>query len=722
MMDPASRASAAFRKQFGPGPRWLASAPGRVNLIGEFTDFNDGYVLPMAIERRTVIAAAPNGTHNVVLHSEASGETVSIDLTEPLQPEAKGQWSNYPKGVIAGFLERGIALKGFDAVIASSVPIGAGLSSSAALETAMASLLEVVSGVDLEPVDKILLCQKAEHDYAGVPCGIMDQFISATGRAGEALLLDCRSLEPTWVAMNDPAVAVLIINTNVKHELSSSGYADKRRACERAAQVMGVPSLRDATLGKLGAVAKTLDEMSVRCARHVICEIDRTRQAAEYIRHWKWDELGRLMYESHASLRDDYAVSCMELDAAVEIAREIGRDGGVFGCRMTGGGFGGCAVALIETSRQAELIRKIGAEYKQRTGREGTLFVSRAAQGANTTEVLDQPHRRFNFLTGEWIFVSPHRNKRPWQGRMEPAVAESRPAHDPQCYLCPGNVRANGERNPSYESTYVFTNDFPTFLPDTIAQDASQHPLLQAELHAGTCKVVCFSPRHDLTLAQMSVPEIRAVIDTWADEVTQLGRRWRWVQVFENKGEIMGCSNPHPHGQIWASDFIPTEPARELAEQQRWSEANSGKVLLLEYAAIESEARDRVIVKNTDWIAVVPWWAFWPFETLLLPRHHVQSLADLTTSERDSLAAILSQVLKAYDNLFATSFPYSFGWHAAPFPQGQLHAHFYPPLLRSATVKKFVAGYELFGELQRDISPEQAAERLRQALGGRSTL
>jgi galactokinase len=285
--------------------------------------------------------------------------------------------------VVAGFLERGIRLQGFDAVIDSSVPIGAGLSSSAALETATASLLEVLSGAQLEPVDKILLCQKAEHTFAGVPCGIMDQFISALGRAGQVMLLDCRSHQPTWLPWTDPAVAVLVINTNVKHELSSSGYADRRRSCEHAAKVMGVPSLREATLEKLSQVAGSLDDMSIRCARHVIGEIERTVQAAECIRRSDWNEFGRLMGASHVSLRDDYAVSCFELDAAVEIAQGIGRGGGVFGARMTGGGFGGCAVALVETAAQESIMRQVSAAYRERTRIEATLFVSPPAAGAS---------------------------------------------------------------------------------------------------------------------------------------------------------------------------------------------------------------------------------------------------------------------------------------------------------------------------------------------------
>ena len=342
----------------------------------------------------------------------------------------------------------------------------------------------------------------------------------------------------------------------------------------------------------------------------------------------------------------------------------------------------------------------------------------------------DQPHRRFNVLTGEWVFVSPHRNKRPWQGRIEPTSSAVRPQYDPTCYLCAGNVRANGERNPQYRSTYTFTNDFPAFLPETKEADASQHPLLQARVHAGTCRVVCFSPRHDLTLAQMPAADIRPVIDTWSEQVAELGERWRWVQVFENKGELMGCSNPHPHGQIWASDFLPTHVVKELTQQHQWFERN-GRPLLLEYATLEAGAGERVVVQNADWLVVVPWWAVWPFETLLLPRRSVGNLHELAAGERDSLAALLSRFLAGYDRLFETSFPYSFGWHGAPQDVGdttvlastptepyQLHAHFYPPLLRSATVRKFMVGYEMLGESQRDITPEQAAERLRSAMSG----
>ncbi len=332
---------------------------------------------------------------------------------------------------------------------------------------------------------------------------------------------------------------------------------------------------------------------------------------------------------------------------------------------------------------------------------------------------FDQPHRRFNALTGEWVFVSPHRTKRPWQGRVEPTASPNRPDYDPQCYLCPGNARANQELNPKYDSTLVFTNDFAAYLPDTQSEAADRHPLMRAHTQAGTCRVICFSPRHNLTLAQMKTAEIRPVVDVWAEQVAELGKKWRWVQVFENKGEVMGCSNPHPHGQIWASDFVPNEPAKELAQQQVWFVQN-GSPLLLDYAALELKAGKRLVVQNEHWLAVVPWWAVWPFEMIILPRRQVFRLPELTGVERDALADLLRRVLARYDNLFETSFPYSMGWHGAPQDDGdyrgwQLHAHIYPPLLRSATVKKFMVGYELLAEAQRDITPEQAATRLRDA-------
>lgn len=329
----------------------------------------------------------------------------------------------------------------------------------------------------------------------------------------------------------------------------------------------------------------------------------------------------------------------------------------------------------------------------------------------------EHPHRRLNPLTGESILVSPHRMKRPWQGQVEKSIQESRPAYDPSCYLCPGNERAGGKRNPAYTTTFVFDNDFAALRPDVPAAGDPSHPLLETVGVKGECRVICFSPRHDQTLPEMAKSEIRQVVDVWAAESAALGERYRWVQVFENKGAVMGCSNPHPHGQIWALSELPAEPAKEDERQRAYLETH-GRPLLLDYAALEQEELDRLVVENDHWLAVVPYWAVWPFELLLLPRRHVLRLPDLDDAERDSLADILKRLLIRYDNLFETSFPYSMGWHGAPFAPGnqehwQLHAHFYPPLLRSATVKKFMVGFEMLGEAQRDLTAEQAAARLR---------
>ena len=330
--------------------------------------------------------------------------------------------------------------------------------------------------------------------------------------------------------------------------------------------------------------------------------------------------------------------------------------------------------------------------------------------------MFEYPHRRFNQLTGEWVLVSPQRTERPWQGKIEKTALEQRPAYDPNCYLCPGNERAGKVCNPEYESTFVFTNDFPALLPDPPLRKEDQNHLLKADSIRGTCRVICFSPRHDLTMCQMDKEDIRKVVDVWAQQITELGEKYRWVQIFENKGALMGCSNPHPHGQIWALDRLPNEPWKEDQQQQRYL-TEFGSPLLMDYSRVEQQA-ERVVVENYSWVALVPFWAVWPFEVLLLPKRHILRFPDLSNEERDDLAAILKALLTKYDLLFDTSFPYSMGWHGAPndkadYDHWQLHAHFYPPLLRSATVKKFIVGYELLAEVQRDLTAEQAAKRLR---------
>jgi UDPglucose--hexose-1-phosphate uridylyltransferase len=331
--------------------------------------------------------------------------------------------------------------------------------------------------------------------------------------------------------------------------------------------------------------------------------------------------------------------------------------------------------------------------------------------------VLSVPHRRHNALTDEWLLVSAERTSRPWLGREETPTPNDLPAYDPTCYLCPGNLRANGERNPHYESSFVFENDFAALQPNSPVGQL-RDGLLEAQSERGTCRVICFSPRHDLSISKMEPAQARTVVDLWAEQSGLLGRQFSWVQVFENRGAAMGASNPHPHGQIWAGDALPREAVRE-DETQRRHFAATGRQLLLDYADQELGG-PRDLGSDDDWLMVVPFWAAWPFETLIIPRRPLCNLTDLDERQRDSLSNSLVRLLRGYDGLFDAPFPYSMGWHQAPFdgvdrPHWQLHAHFYPPLLQ-ATVRKFMVGYELLSEPQRDITAEDAADRLRSAI------
>lgn len=331
--------------------------------------------------------------------------------------------------------------------------------------------------------------------------------------------------------------------------------------------------------------------------------------------------------------------------------------------------------------------------------------------------IFDQPHRRQNALTGDWVLVSPRRTMRPWQGERHYPESGNIPCYDPECYLCPGNNRASGNQNPDYTGPYIFQNDFPSLLHETEFIER-ETPLFKAQSVSGNCRVLCFSERHDLSLPELELSSIEKVVQFWVEEYKELAEKYRWVQIFENKGEQMGCSNPHPHGQIWAGDFLPNELYREEKQQREYFDSH-GSPLLSEYLDHELRKKQRLVELNEHWLSVVPWWAIWPFETLIIPKRHVTGLHELSGDEQAALAELLKNLLSRYDNLFQASFPYSMGWHGASFFSNskdawRLHAHIYPPLLRSSTIRKFMVGYEMLAEVQRDISPEQASARLRE--------
>lgn len=332
----------------------------------------------------------------------------------------------------------------------------------------------------------------------------------------------------------------------------------------------------------------------------------------------------------------------------------------------------------------------------------------------------EHSHTRLNILTGDWILVSPHRMKRPWQGKVESLPADNRPSYDPTCYLCPGNKRSDGTVNPAYTDAYVFTNDFSALLPDTPEGGENENGLLVSNSERGICRVICFSPDHSLTLPVMGEEAIVKVVQLWKKEFSDLAQNEhiKYIQIFENKGEIMGCSNPHPHGQIWASSSVPLELTKETTQQKNYFEQH-GKSLLSAYLDVELQKKERIVVENEHFVALVPYWAVWPYETMLVSKRHVQTVTQFTAEEELALAQILKQLTCKYDNLFNVSFPYSGGMHQAPVndgahPEWHWHMHFYPPLLRSATVKKFMVGYEMLANPQRDITPEMAAATLQQ--------
>ena len=392
--EPASSAAArstgrVFAERFGRAPRWLAVAPGRVNLIGEHTDYSGGYVLPLAIDRHVVIAAAPAAADSGRVRAYSAALDASVDIRlDGSEVPGEPAWANYLRGVVSAFRERGLVIPPIDAAIVSDVPLGGGLSSSAALEVAMATLLEAATGAVLDPREKARICRQAEHEFAGVPCGLMDQLASVMGDESGALLIDCRFEVVRVVPFADPDVSVLICNTNVKHALADGAYARRRAECTEAARQLGVPSLRDATPAMVEAARGIFDPAVRRRARHVTTENLRTLAAADHLEAREFVEVGALMYESHQSLRDDFEVSSVELDTLVDVAREIGAGGGVLGARMTGGGFGGCTVTLVRTEQVGTVAETLSREYRNRTGLSETSFISRPARGAHMVDPL----------------------------------------------------------------------------------------------------------------------------------------------------------------------------------------------------------------------------------------------------------------------------------------------------------------------------------------------
>jgi UDPglucose--hexose-1-phosphate uridylyltransferase len=720
---------ALFVELYGGACR-IYRAPGRVNLIGEHTDYNDGFVMPVALDLYTYVAIGPRQDRRLRVYSENLGEKVDFDLGA-IRPGKTGHWSDYIRGV-AGVLESsGYRLRGADLAIMSQVPLGSGLSSSAALEVSTAYALLANSQLEIDCTTVAKLCQKAEHLYPETMCGIMDQFISCNGRAGHALMLDCRSLDFQLLPVPD-GVRLMVCNTMVRHEHASGGYNERRRECEEGLRALrevlpGIQSLRDVTLDELNRHRDRLSPVIYKRVRHVVTENERVKRAASALQTGDLALLGRLMAESHQSLRDDYEVSTPELDLMVELAKLQPE---VHGARMTGGGFGGCTITLVDEDRAQEVHREIQRAYEARTGVKPTILICRASDGAGVIPASSQrmsalqssSHRRFNPLTREWVLVSPHRTDRPWQGQTEPQEQQSTQPYDPNCYLCPGNARSGGLRNPQYSQTFVFENDFAALRPDVpeMQIDVEGRGLLVAQTESGICRVVCFSPRHDLTLSRMSLPEIHKVIDVWVEEFQNLSQQpgLNYVQIFENRGLMMGCSNPHPHGQIWATSTIPNEPRKEQEAFADYKKQN-GSCLLCDYINLEEASDERLFDGNDHFLAVVPFWATWPFETLLVSKRHIGNMTALDDAEQSALADILKSVTSRYDNLCQAPCPYSMGFHQQPtdkidHPEWHLHAHFFPPLLRSASVRKFMVGFEMLGSPQRDITPEYAAEKLRE--------
>jgi len=728
----------AFQKQFGEDPESIFMSPGRINIIGEHVDYNNGFVLPAAIDKYICFAITK-------LPDSQEGEFYAVDLNDhytvkvndDLKPVSQS-WANYLIGVIDGIKKKGKTIGGFKVAFSSDIPMGAGLSSSAALECGFAFALNTIYQLGLDKETITLIGQKSEHNFAGVKCGIMDQFASVFGKKEKVIKLDCNTLEYNYYDAKLGDYCLVLFDSCVKHTLLTSGYNDRRNEVERGISIIKenfseVKDYRDVTYEMLEKLKEKLGEVIFKRCRFVIEEIKRVGEAAAALQNQEFQKLGELLVATHRGLSEDYEVSCEELDFLVD---ETIKEEGVCGARMMGGGFGGCSINLMKKSVASDVIATIQKKYKEKFGIDMKVYQVNISEGThqygesqsqNQKEAFDQsehPHRRYNPLLDEWILISPQRAKRPWKGQQETINEEKRPQHDKSCYLCSGNTRVNGDKNPNYKGAFVFKNDFPALLNKEVSFEEEdpeeEDDLFRMKPERGINKVICYSDDHSLTLPEMEIEEIEKVITVWQEEYKMLGAidYINHVQIFENKGNLMGCSNPHPHCQIWSQSSIPTKVAKTQENLKKYYDKH-GRTLLEDYLKKELEKSERIVLENESFVALVPYWAVWPYETMIISKRPVRNILEFSEGEKKAYAAILKGLTIRYDNLFKTSFPYSAGIHQSPtdgkaHPEWHFHMHFYPPLLRSATVKKYMVGYEMLGEPQRDITPEQSAHTLRQ--------
>ncbi len=602
------RIRAACERVYG-SPDLVVRGPGRINLIGEHTDAALGLVMPAAIDKGVWLALRTRDDAQCRFHAADRDE--SFETAVATGDGAAPGWSRYLLGVYAEMSLDGRAPRGVECVFGGDLPIGSGLSSSAALTCGLAFGLNELFALGYERLALAQLGRRVEHRHAGVQCGLMDQFASLLGRAGHVVQLDCRDLSHLHLPFAETGLAIVLCDSHVRRSLAANGAYNQRRAqCDEGLALLRsrhpeVQSLRDVTIEMLQAARPELNQVVFARCDYVLQENARVVDFCAALESGDLERLGRLMNESHRGLQFDFEVSCPELDTLADAARRVP---GVVGSRMMGAGFGGCTISLVGEEALPRFEEDMTAVYRE---------------------------------------------------------------------------------------------------------------VLRAEPESGVRRVVCFSPRHDLSLSRMSQVDVLAVVETWTDETRRLGGRddIACVQIFENRGEAMGCSNPHPHGQIWATEHLPNETVKELAHQERYF-ARHERPLLADVLAEELASGDRIVLENEGFVAFVPFWAAWPFETIVVPRRPLRTLLDLHDDDRGHLADVLRRLTTHYDNLFETSFPYSMGFHQAPFdgrphPEWTLHLHVYPPLLRGATVRKFMVGFEMLAMPGRDLTPEDAAARLR---------